>query len=127
MTGYGYSKALRLLTPADFKQVFDAAALRVSSKELLILARFNRFDHPRLGLVIAKKNVRKAVQRNRVKRIIRESFRSGQAALADGGRGIDAIVLARAGLDRLDNNVLHELLDQLWRQLQRKARKQTTE
>lgn len=127
MSGSGYSKALRLLTPADFKQVFDAAALRVSSKELLILARFNRVDHPRLGLVIAKKNVRKAVQRNRIKRLIRESFRLRQAALAVNAHGIDAIVLARGGLDRLDNPALHELLDQLWRQLQRKARKQTTE
>jgi ribonuclease P protein component len=127
VTSYRYSKALRLLTPADFKQVFDAAALRVSSKELLILARTNRFDHPRLGLVIAKKNIRKAVQRNRVKRITRESFRLQQAALVDGACGIDAIVLARAGLDRLDDHSLRELLDQLWRQLQRKARKQTTE
>lgn len=127
MTSYGYSRALRLLTPADFKQVFDAAALRVSSKEILILARTNRFDHPRLGLVIAKKNVRKAIQRNRVKRAVRESFRHQQAALVDGASGIDAIVLARAGLDRLDNQALHTLLDQLWRQLLRKARKQSAE
>ena len=124
MIGLGFSKALRLLTPADFKQVFDAAELRVSSKELLILARINRFDHPRLGLVIAKKHVRRAVQRNRIKRVIRESFRHRQAALLD-ARGIDTIVLARVGIDKLDNPALQHLLDGLWRQLQRKAQKQS--
>lgn len=124
MVRLGFSKALRLLTPADYKQVFDNAELRVSSKELLILARINRFDHPRLGLVIAKKHVRRAVQRNRIKRVIREGFRQRQAALL-GGQGIDTIVLARGGVDKLDNSALQHLLDGLWRQLQRKAQKQS--
>lgn len=124
MVKVAFSKALRLLTPADFKQVFDSAELRVSSKELLILARINRFDHPRLGLVIAKKHVRRAVQRNRIKRVIRESFRHRQAALL-GAQGIDTIVLARGGIDKLNNPELQHLLDGLWHQLQRKAQKQS--
>lgn len=119
----GFPKALRLLTPADFKQVFDAADLRVSNKELLILARANFLNRPRLGLVIAKKHIRLSTQRNRVKRVIRESFRSQQAALI-GAQGVDAIVLARSGLDKIDNLALHNMLRQLWQQLQRKALKQ---
>lgn len=119
----GFPKALRLLTPADFKQVFDAADLRVSNKELLILARANLLDRPRLGLVIAKKHIRLATQRNRIKRVVRESFRNQQQALADVS-SIDAIVLARGGLDRLDNRALHDMMRQLWQQLQRKSQKQ---
>ncbi|MFT3929298.1 MAG: ribonuclease P protein component [Spongiibacteraceae bacterium] len=118
----GFPKALRLLTPADFKQVFDAADLRVSNKEMLILARPNRLNRPRLGLVIAKKHIRLATQRNRIKRVIRESFRVQQQTLTN--HGVDAIVLARSGLDKLDNPALHTLLRQLWQQLQRKASKQ---
>lgn len=118
----GFPKALRLLTPADFKQVFDAADLRVSNKELLILARANPFERPRLGLVIAKKHIRLATQRNRIKRIIRESFRTQQHALCN-DIGVDAIVLARGGLDKLDNSALHTTMRQLWQQLQRKASK----
>ena len=125
MASFAFSKARRLLIPAAFKRVFDAAPLRVSSKELLILARPNELDYPRLGLVIAKKHVRRANQRNRIKRITRETFRLQLPV--DSGFGVDVIVLARGGLDRLDNPALHELLTQLWRQLQRKARKQTTE
>jgi len=118
----GFPKALRLLTPADFKQVFDAADLRVSNKEVLILARANLLDRPRLGLVIAKKHIRLATQRNRIKRVIRESFRAQQAALSD-LYSVDTVVLARSGLDRLDNHALHSHFQQLWQQLQRKLRK----
>ncbi|HET8709725.1 MAG TPA: ribonuclease P protein component [Spongiibacteraceae bacterium] len=122
MAKLGFPKALRLLTPADFKQVFDAADLRVSNKELLILARVNLLDRPRLGLVIAKKHIRLATQRNRIKRVIRESFRAQQFALTS-AHSIDTIVLARSGVDKLDNRTLHDLLRQLWQQLHRKAQK----
>lgn len=122
MGNLGFPKALRLLTPADFKQVFDAADLRVSNKEVLILARANLLDRPRLGLVIAKKHIRLATQRNRIKRVIRESFRAQQAALSD-LYSVDTVVLARSGLDRLDNRALHSHFQQLWQQLQRKLRK----
>lgn len=125
MAELGFPKALRLLTPADFKQVFDAADLRVSSKEILILARANLCARPRLGLVIAKKHIRLATQRNRVKRVIRESFRLQQPVLVN-TPSMDTIVLARGGLDQLDNRALHDMLRQLWQQLQRKAQKRQT-
>lgn len=127
MATFSFTKATRLLTPHDYKQVFAAAALRVSSKELLILARSNQLDHARLGIVVAKKNVRQATARNRIKRITRETFRHQQHQLVNPAGGIDAIVLARGGLGLLDNVALHNLLNQLWRQLQRKANKQATQ
>lgn len=73
--------------------------------------------HPRLGLVIAKKNIKLAVGRNRVKRLIRESFRSRQHQLP----AIDAIVLARKGLDQLNNGDIDKILDKLWQKLQTKV------
>lgn len=115
-TACGFAKAARLLTPADFKRVFDAAALKISCKEILILARANAGDRPRLGLVVAKKHVRLAHQRNRVKRIARESFRH-QPQLG----GWDVVVLARGGIAALDNPALRGQFDQLWQQLRRKA------
>jgi ribonuclease P protein component len=121
---FSFSKSLRLLTPRDFKQVFDAAPLKVSTREVLILARVNQLDHPRLGLVIAKKNVRRAVARNRIKRVIRETFRHEQYLFAGPGAGLDVVILARGGIERLDKSALHEQLTPLWRQLQRKAGRQ---
>ena len=120
MTTTGFGKASRLLNASDFTRVFDNARLKVSTPELLFLARPNQLPHARLGLVIAKKHVRKAVARNRVKRIVRETFRQQQSALA----GLDIVVLARKGLDTLDKPQLHLSCQQLWQQLQRKAEKQ---
>ena len=127
MAQFSFTKATRLLTPHDYKQVFAAAPFRVSSKELLILARSNQFGHARLGIVVAKKNVKLATARNRIKRVTRETFRHRQHQLVGPTGGIDAIVLARAGLGLLDNVALHTLLNQLWQQLQRKANKQATQ
>jgi ribonuclease P protein component len=72
-----------------------------------------------LGLVVAKKNSKRAVQRNRIKRIARESFRHQQHQLG----GLDTVVLARQGLDQLDNNAMHSMFNQLWQQLQQRAEK----
>ncbi len=110
-----FGKQRRLLTPRDFRQVFQTATLKVSSKDLLILARINQSPVARLGLVIAKKHVRRANQRNRIKRVIRESFRQQRLFT-----GLDLVVLARGPLDQRDNEELFQLLAQLWQQLQRK-------
>ena len=115
-----FDKSLRMLNAGDYQAVFDQSCLKVSTAELLFLANTNGLGHPRLGLVIAKKNVRHAVQRNRLKRIIRESFRLQRSRLP----GIDVIVLARRGVDQLDNAELHRRCNQLWRQLEKRAEKQ---
>jgi ribonuclease P protein component len=120
VASYLFDKSLRLLDASAYKAVFDDAQLKISSQQVLYLARAGESNQPRLGLVIAKKNVRHATQRNRIKRIIRESFRLKQHELP----AVDTVVLARRGLDRLDNSELHRLFNKLWQQLQQKAQKQ---
>ena len=119
MVNLSFDKSLRLLDSNAYKAVFDDAKYKVSNQHTLYLARPNGLSCPRLGLVIAKKNVRLATQRNRIKRILRESFRSKQSLLS----GIDTVVLARRGLDQLNSAELHTLFDRLWLQLQQKAAK----
>lgn len=111
-----FGKSRRLLNASDYKAVFDGVDWKVSSKEILCLTRNNGLHHPRLGLVIAKKNIRHAVQRNRVKRIIRESFRLHQHQLP----AIDVIILARAGLGDFSNTELHVEIAKLWARLIKK-------
>lgn len=112
-----FNKSLRLLNSSDFKPVFDSPTAKASQQHFLILARTNELGRPRLGLVIAKKNIRNAVDRNRMKRLIRESFRLQQHQLPP----IDAIVLARRGMDQLDNATLSKQLNKQWQRLIRKA------
>lgn len=116
MSSNTFEKSKRLLKPGDFKPVFDDAPIRASHPNLLILSRPNGDRDGRLGLIIAKKNVRLAVERNRIKRLIRESFRHHPQHLY----GLDVIVLARRGLADLGNKQLLTLLQKQWQRLARK-------
>lgn len=119
MSEFSFPKTLRLLNSHDFKQVFDNAKIKVSNAEILILACPSKHPSPRLGLIIAKKNVRLAVHRNRIKRIIRDGFRRYQHDLTN----IDIIVLVKHGIDKLDNPEVHAKMDKLWRKVAHKAAK----
>jgi ribonuclease P protein component len=116
VSSHGFGKSLRLVNSGDFKRVFDDAPLRASHRHFLILARANQLPFPRLGLVISKKSIRLAVDRNRVKRLIRENFRRRQESLA----GLDIIVLSRKGMDELSNADISHQLDQQWQRIVRK-------
>ncbi|WGL15364.1 ribonuclease P protein component [Microbulbifer bruguierae] len=115
---FAFAKPLRLLNAAQYRAVFDCAPVRAAQPQFLILARPNDLDHPRLGLVIAKKHVRNACDRNRIKRIARETFRLRQHELFP----LDAVVLARGGAGELDNAALGKIFNKLWRKLDQRAR-----
>jgi ribonuclease P protein component len=122
VTSFAFGKQRRLLTSSDFSAVFNDAPFRASHPQFLILARPSNVHNARLGLVIAKKNVRLAVERNRIKRIARESFR-----LQHNMPPIDAIVLARRGADSLSNSELQQILNSLWKRVARKAQQLQTD
>ena len=119
MPDMGFGRSKRLLTKATYKAVFDDSPYRVSHRNLLMLARPNGSKEARLGLIVAKKNVRLAVKRNRIKRVVRDSFRLNQQTLET----LDIIFLARRGLDRLEPAVQHKLLLDSWRKLSRQISK----
>ncbi|TCP13893.1 ribonuclease P protein component [Bisgaardia hudsonensis] len=106
------------MTPSQFKYVFQEP-LRASTPEITILARQNNSDNPRLGLAIPKKHLKRAHDRNRVKRISRESFRLLQHQLPN----YDFIIIAKAGIGKLDNATLFQILDKLWKRHIRLAQK----
>ncbi|MCW8195565.1 ribonuclease P protein component [Proteobacteria bacterium 005FR1] len=113
MSEFAFRKSSRLLAGHEFQRVFADAKYKISHRHLLILARPNTLARPRLGLVIGKKNIRLAVQRNRIKRHIRDSFRLRQHNLPH----VDVIVLARRELDQLSDEKLQSLLDKQWARL----------
>ena len=102
----------RLVTKAEFKSIFDKSK-KISQRYLLVLYKPNQITHARLGLVIGKRAVNSAVKRNRIKRIIRESFRHQHESL----KGVDIIVIARQQCDKLSNQKLREGIDYLWEKL----------
>ncbi len=114
---FTFPKTLRLLNASDYSSVFQDVELRVSSKHFLILAKNQHAKQPRLGIIVAKKNVKLAVQRNRLKRQLRETFRKQRHILPC----IDIVLLAKKGADLDTNTAIAEELDYLWRKLKRKA------
>lgn len=115
MVSRDFSREKRLLIPRQFKAVFDSPTAKVPGKHVLLLARLNDLELPRLGLVIGKKSVKLSVQRNRLKRLIRDSFRLNQDALI----GLDIVVVARKGFGDLENAELTQQFDKLWKRLAR--------
>ena len=83
----------RIKNPADFRRAFDRRR-SVSNGALIIYGVENGLDHPRLGISVSRKKVRRATARNRIKRLIREAFRLHKAELAP---GMDLVVLPRGG------------------------------
>jgi ribonuclease P protein component len=115
----GFPPTHRLLRPAEFQAVFDSAAFKIGEAQFLLLVRPNGLDHARLGLVIAKKKVRRSVDRNRLKRTVRESFRMHQAGLP----AADVIFMARHDLTALPPEAFRAALEQSWKRMLRKAEK----
>ena len=116
MAEFGFPKDSRLLNAADYKAVFDNAQYKVSCRHFLMLAVSNDRGAKRLGMVIAKKSVAKAVQRNRIKRQIRESFRKTRPGIEP----FDVVVLARKDVDKLSNPQVMVSLSSLWCDLEQK-------
>jgi ribonuclease P protein component len=63
-----------LVKKVDFDRVF-ADNQRARTDTLLVMACPNNVGYPRLGMIVAKRLLKRAVDRNRVKRCVRESFR----------------------------------------------------
>lgn len=86
----GFPRQHRLRSKVEFDRVFERNA-RSSDAYFSVLARPNEIGHARLGLAISKKAAADAVDRNRLKRMIREHFRLSVALPA-----LDFVVSARS-------------------------------
>lgn len=70
-----------------------------------------------MGLVISKKVDKRAVQRNRIKRIVRESFRKTCFS-----NHCDYVILARPKTTKTNNKDIFNSLEDLWEKAQTKIK-----
>jgi ribonuclease P protein component len=110
----GFPPQLRLKNAGEFDFVFEQP-FRSSSRYFTVLARLSQRDYPRLGLVISKRCARAAVERNRLKRLIRESFRGDKDRLT----GLDIVVIGKTAAITADNRALFVALNRHWTDLVR--------
>lgn len=107
-----FNKSLKLNQAQDFRDNFRLGK-KLAAPFGALYVKPNLLDKPRLGLVVAKKNIRSAVKRNLIRRIIRENFRLSQQLLA----GLDIVVTISHFANRLDKTQLHQHLDTQWQKL----------
>lgn len=107
-----FPRAARLLERRAYDAVFrDNRRFADRYWSVLVHRRDADPEGPaRLGLAIAKKRARRAVERNRLKRLVRESFRLHRAALA----GRDLVVMNRDDAVAADAATLRRSLGSLW-------------
>lgn len=110
----GLAKQARLLTKADYNAVFYKS-VKVSNSFFLILIHKTPKSFSRLGLVISKKADKRAVQRNRIKRLCRETFRKHVFDIH-----CDFVVLAKPNTSSKSSKELTKALGLLWQQTQSK-------
>ena len=114
VSGACFSRRARLTGRQAFNGVF-AQPVKSSDRYFTVLARPNDLPYPRLGLAISRKVAKSAVARNRLKRMVRESFRHHQQQLG----GLDCVVMGRANAPEQDNAILFASLQRHWRRLAR--------
>jgi len=112
----GFPRGSRLLQPAQYRSVFQRP-IKTTDDCFTVLCIPTNLASPRLGLAVSKKNTSLAVDRNRIKRVIRESFRRNRGDLG----GIDFVVLNRKLTSSMNNKALFDSLSRHWNKLQIKA------
>ncbi len=94
---FGFRPHERLRKRSEYERV-KREGRRLPSKYFVVSVAPNTQGHHRLGLVVQKK-FWNAVQRNRIKRCVREWFRLNKHRIPEPGK--DIVVIARPGAERL--------------------------
>lgn len=102
----------RLQNKTQYDAVF-ANRKTIDSKSFKIFWVVNGLDAARLGIAVAKKNIAKAVSRNKFKRIAKESFRLNTATLP----AVDVVLIAKKQAAKQSNAEFFVELNSKWQQL----------
>lgn len=112
MRAAGLPRESRIRRASDFAAMRDASG-RLGGRCFSVRYRANELGHARLGLAISKRVSKRAVDRNRIKRLVRESFRRVRHDLPP----VDLLLMAREQAVDLPGHALLAELDTLWKRI----------
>ena len=102
----------RLSGSQNFTRVFKDGR-RSADQLFTVLYVANDDGRPRLGFAISRKRVAKAAARNRIRRLVRESFRHNRQTLGS----VDVVIMARDNTPAASNDELRASIEQHWSHL----------
>ena len=112
MGACSFKKAERVLKRADFERL-SKHGRRIRRDHFVVYYCRNSRGDLRLGVTVSKK-VGRAVIRNRVKRLVRESFRLNKALF---DHACDMNVVARIGAADLSSQEIKQTLESIFREI----------
>ncbi len=111
---FSFPRSSRLISPSEFQRVFQRGLhRRIQLIGLLARVRESIQPQARLGFAVSKRSLKRAVDRNRVKRLVRESFRHHKHLIPP----VDIVILANTEVAQMDNAVILRQLEVLWQRL----------
>ena len=111
-----FTKEQRLLTPVDFREVFDAPERKLHQSHLMAFVRTNNHEQPRVGMAITKRKVPTAVSRNLIKRQIREQFRVKASILENK----DIVFIVKNSVKGISKIELKNEINNIFKKLEKK-------
>ncbi|URJ25108.1 ribonuclease P protein component [Candidatus Blochmannia ocreatus (nom. nud.)] len=110
MNKFSLPKKIKLLTKKQFIFVFQKPTC-IKSIGITLFSRSNNLGYPRIGLTISKKYIKLSHERNRIKRHMRETFRTNQHKLSSNDF---ILVINSKKIIYLKNHALIKELQKLW-------------
>jgi ribonuclease P protein component len=107
-----FGAELRLRSKLQFDAIY-AGSRRVDDRFFALRVKPNGLTHPRVGLAVAVKTAGSAVARNRLRRLVRESFRLAQYELP----AVDIVVAAKIPAREAPATTLRASLATLWQRV----------
>lgn len=101
---------MKISDSRDFSWVFSSGKRTSKFGGIIVITVKNSVEYPRLGLAIAKKHIKLSCHRNRLKRIIRNSFRLNQLLFTK----IDIVVLSLADINQHTFEQIQVSLERHW-------------
>jgi ribonuclease P protein component len=113
---FSFTRQAKIVKTDDFSSVFNLRK-RIASQHLVVRYRLNEVDMPRLGLIVSKKTAKLAVQRNYMRRVLRELFRLNQLGLP----ALDMVVQVQKTFEKSDFFVIKQEYESLLQKLSTKV------
>lgn len=115
-------RRFRLSGAAAFSKVFAHAVVSADASFKVLGCKTGQ-PHSRLGMAVSRQVDRRTVERNRLKRIIRESFRLHYLSQQT-GQPVDVVVLPRRGAAAICNKRLFDQLARHWNRIDERLNKE---